>query len=202
MISVFLVVSMLMPDPAKVASLTPNAITRFVAALHRLEWSQVTVADAEKILGVALRAVDVEIPPDSQYKTDSCDGSVYATFESVASSATLEFRKHPSAAGSKCDLRLHALRADAVGDARDVESALVEAISRLEANGRTCDTDPDYRWRSDDSLTLFDLSAATSAVDANRKRLSLKLRHIAISPDKVSDLPFRNGFVLPAPPFR
>ena len=199
MISAVCLTGILLMPAGTLGQITLKRLPEILAELHALDWTRVDTSAVERVIGLAVSTQTAEIPRDSQYSDDPCTASVYGKANSGNVSFRFEFRQLATPDAAKCRLALYSVRLEAPGSAHDTDEALVRTNEALHASGKTCDsTLAEYRWRSDDSFTLFDLVAATTAVTGvDRKNLSIWLRHVPVSPSMVDDLPFRRGFLSP-----
>lgn len=99
----------------------------------------------------------------------------------------------------RCRTRLRALEVDIILDSREAEVSRLRIIEALSAAGSVGADSYEYQWRSDDSLTKNVLTTAISSAVAgdHRQMLSIKLRHIPVSPETVDELPFHKGYFPP-----
>lgn len=174
-------------------------LVRQLSELHKLNWARADVQVAEKQIRTPLTVTTAEIPTDSIYAGGPCDGSVYATNSYPDVSVRLEFRKSVTA-DRKCAVSLYSARMSVAAERSDAAALQVAIVAALQAAGKTCDSESsEYRWRSDDSRTLFSLLVDIDTDQKDRLPvLSVWLRHIPVSPDMVDDLPFHKGFVVPS----
>lgn len=163
--------------------------------IHALDWTNASVVDLQGMVAVRWELIEAKIPSDSVYATGPCTGSTYLKFESAACSLSLEFRNRKFR--SRCASSLHSVRAEFDGSRQDVAAAHAMALASLRATGPVCDDVEQYRWRSDDSRTLYDLSIATTS-DAHHDRLSLWLTHRLVPKEMIDGLPFSKGYFPPA----
>ena len=168
-----------------------ESVPTILRTLHDLDWANASAAEVQRVIKLPWERIEAEIPSESQYAIGACTGSTYLKFESGACSISLEFRKQRSPNG--CLDSLYAVRADFSGSAHAVAAAQAMTVASLRATGMVCDEDQHYRWRSEDSSTLNDLTLATTN-EAGEDRLSLSLTHRLVPPEVIDGLPFPKGF--------
>lgn len=166
---------------------------RAVASIHQRDWRTVTPDEVPKLLPLQWERIEAEIPPDSKYKTSECDGSVYLKHDGENASLSFEFRK---TSRRDCEPSLHSVWVS-IGESPDVVAgAHVLLLSSLNATGPVCGDVEQYRWRSDDSSTLYDLQLAKES-EPGVSGLALRLTHTNVLPETVDGLPFRKGYFPP-----
>ena len=186
------------PTASSTQSTFWEEIHRQIVVIHRLDWSSLSTDDIQKMIPVVLKRTEADIPKDSQYRFGSCDGSTYMQTGSGGNRISFEFVKVLDSE-RRCRTRLRALQVDVTLDSREAEVFRLRIIEALSAAGSLGADSSEYQWRSDDSLTKNVLTTAILAdvASSQRKILSIKLRHILVSPETVDELPFHKGYFPP-----
>jgi hypothetical protein len=174
-------------------------IDRHISVIHRLDWTRLSADDIQRMIPVALKRIEANIPKDSQYRFGDCDGSSYMQAYSGRNLISFEFDRVLES-DRKCGTRLRALRADVILSSREADVSRLRVIEELGAAGNVAPDFAEYQWRSDDSLTKNVLTTSVSPDKGGKhsKLLSIKLRHIPVTPETVDGLPFHKGYFPPA----
>jgi hypothetical protein len=183
-------------------SSTPSSfwseIHRQISVIHSLDWSGLSADNIQPMVPLVLKRIEADVPKDSQYRFGSCEGSTYMQAGSSGNRISFEFDKVLDSK-RRCKTRLRALGVDIILDSREAEISRLRIIEGLSAAGSVGADSSEYQWRSDDSLTKNVLTTSISSGEAgnHRKILSIKLRHIPVSPETVDGLPFHKGYFPP-----
>jgi hypothetical protein len=185
------------------ASSTPSTfwsdIDRHISVIHRLDWTRLSADDIQRMIPMVLTRIEADVPKDSQYRLGDCGGSTYMQTGSGRNLISFEFNKVLES-DRKCGTRLRAIRADVILDSSKAEVSRLRVIEQLGAAGSVMSDFAEYQWRSDDSRTKNVLTTSVlPRTDGNHsKLLSIKLRHIPVTPEAVDGLPFHKGYFPPA----
>ncbi|HKS23576.1 MAG TPA: hypothetical protein VJZ76_12305 [Thermoanaerobaculia bacterium] len=187
--------------PALAAGDTCSLAARFPAlakALHARKWTTTTPDDVQRIVAVPLKRADLSDPP--------CSGTVEMTSGDAASCLlTAAFVKRER--GGRCVVSLDAVSFLADLPMSRAEGLRADVIGALKPGGRA-EGDAqhaDFFWRSADSRTRYNLFASVEPSTANPSpatpaAVKVILRHAAVDPDDVDDLPFEKGYFPPRCP--
>jgi len=163
-----------------------------LTTLHLSDWSKLDVkAASEKVNGELAK----------RWVSDDRCGAEVDTFKIAGDrNGTLRLRFEPldgQAAAENCSRYLFSVRYDAVFDlGADAEAARMSIVAALRAGGAPEVNDTtrwQFRWRSLDSRTRFELSAAVSHKE--RYVATIFLQHADVQPAAVDYLPFEKGYM-------
>jgi len=163
-----------------------------IARLHNADWRRVTPQSVGPLVGAGYQIRKSEDSPDR------CSAR-YLVFRSddTKSELRLRFDVTPS-----CTFYLSSVHlASDAEDAFNAEKLRLEIVSRLKPGGLPLDSGKPLRflWRSQDSLTRFDLSLRV-ATDQHGSHMFARLDHDSVRPSDVDFLPFERGFMCPSAP--
>lgn len=174
----------------------PREPVSLAVRLHDLEWTNVSVDEAARLLH-GFERIDLSLTADSQYRRSSCDGATYLQSKTPANE-TLEFTIAKKVGSDGCATALRAFSAQVELDSASAEASRLRLITQLHASGATAAGMNEYQWRSDDSRIRYTLTTEIRRKPGKGTAIFMfKLRHEQVSPDMVDGLPFRKGYFPP-----
>jgi hypothetical protein len=172
------------------------AVVRSLAAVNRLSWRKVTIAEASKVFQEDLSRIDSPCPTEAVV----CEGTVELTNQPArpqCSTISVTFSLPPTGIE-----RVSVMAAMSFAESMLFVSEVREA---LKAGGKPSGTDRDftYEWRSRDSTIHFQLVMRIEPLDTlaelvpdSAVRVHVRLHQQAANPADVDLLPFERGTFL------
>lgn len=169
-----------------------------ILTLHAMDWRQATPAEVAAVLPFKVSPREAVYPSDSPYRAE-CTGSLYLIAEERGVwSLSIEFERE--LVKDRCVDVLTSVGFEATTSHAMANEIQGRAASAVKATGAQVSPQAtEYKWRSADSRTRFDLFTSVVAKTKPRPntlaRLKVILSHDAVIPSDVDDLPFEKGFM-------